>query len=167
VFDPVVLSVTQLHAGGPARNIISDTAMLVASVRVLSHESSARVQEEIPALVREIAAAHGCTAEVDVTVLCAPTVNDARAVERVRGTLQGLFGEERVWETAHPVMGSEDFSFVLEQVPGAFLFLRATPAEVDLESAAPNHSPTVVFDDAVLADQAAAVAAFALETLSA
>lgn len=167
VFDPVVLSVTQLHAGGPARNIIADTATLVASVRVLSHESSARVQAELPALVREIAAAHGCTAQVDVTVLCAPTVNDARVVERVRATLQGLFGEECVWETAHPVMGSEDFSFVLEQVPGAFLFLRATPAEVDLESASPNHSPTVVFDDAVLADQAAALAAFALETLTA
>lgn len=167
VFDPVVLSVTQLHAGGPARNIISDTATLVASVRVLSHESSARVQAELPALVREIAAAHGCTAQVDVTVLCAPTVNDARAVERVRATLQGLFGDKRVWETAHPVMGSEDFSFVLEQVPGAFLFLRATPAEVDLETAAPNHSPTVVFDDAILADQAAALAAFALETLTA
>ncbi|MBT2494775.1 amidohydrolase [Microbacterium sp. ISL-59] len=167
VFDPVVLSVTQLHAGGPARNIISDTATLVASVRVLSHESSARVQAELPALVREIAAAHDCTAQVDVSVLCAPTVNDARAVERVRATLQGLFGDERVWETAHPVMGSEDFSFVLEQVPGAFLFLRATPAEVDLETASPNHSPTVVFDDAVLADQAAALAAFALERLTA
>ncbi|WP_262000578.1 MULTISPECIES: M20 family metallopeptidase [Microbacterium] len=167
VFDPVVLSVTQLHAGGPARNIIADTATLVASVRVLSHESSARVQTELPALVREIAAAHGCTAQVDVTVLCAPTVNDARAVERVRATLRGLFGDERVWETAHPVMGSEDFSFVLEQVPGAFLFLRATPAEVDLETASPNHSPTVVFDDAVLADQAVALAAFAMETLTA
>ncbi|PRB64604.1 M20 family metallopeptidase [Microbacterium sp. MYb45] len=167
VFDPVVLSVTQLHAGGPARNIIADTATLVASVRVLSHESSARVQAELPALVREIAAAHGCTAQVDVTVLCAPTVNDARVVERVRATLQGLFGDERVWETAHPVMGSEDFSFVLEQVPGVFLFLRATPAEVDLETASPNHSPTVVFDDAVLADQAVALAAFAMETLTA
>jgi amidohydrolase len=167
VLDPVVLSVTQLHAGGPARNIISDTATLVASVRVLSHESSARVQTELPALAREIAAAHGCTAQVDVSVLCAPTVNDAHVVERVRATLQGLFGEERVWETAHPVMGSEDFSFVLEQVPGAFLFLRATPAEVDLDTASPNHSPTVVFDDAILADQAVALAAFALETLTA
>lgn len=167
VFDPVVLSVTQLHAGGPARNIISDTASLVASVRVLSHENSARVQTEIPALVQEIAAAHGCTVEVDVTMLCAPTVNDPQAVAHVRSTLSSLFGEERVWETAHPVMGSEDFSFVLEQVPGAFLFLRATPAEVDLETASPNHSPTVVFDDAVLADQAAALAALALGRLSA
>lgn len=167
VFDPVVLSVTQLHAGGPARNIISETASLVASVRVLSHENSARVQTEIPALVQEIAAAHGCTVEVDVTILCAPTVNDPQAVAHVRSTLSGLFGEERVWETAHPVMGSEDFSFVLEQVPGAFLFLRATPAEVDLETASPNHSPTVVFDDAVLADQAAALAALALGRLSA
>ena len=167
VFDPVVLSVTQLHAGGPARNIISDTATLVASVRVLSHENSARVQSEIPALARQIAAAHGCTAEVDVTVLCAPTVNDAQAVEHVRTSLVALFGEERVWETAHPVMGSEDFSYVLEQVPGAFLFLRATPVGMDLETASPNHSPTVVFDDAVLADQAAALAAFALGRLAA
>jgi len=166
VFDPVVLSVTQLHAGGPARNIISDTASLVASVRVLSHENSARVQAEVPALVQEIAAAHGCTAAVETTVLCAPTVNDPQAVEHARATLQGLFGEERVWETAHPVMGSEDFSFVLEQVPGAFLFLRATPADVDLETASPNHSPTVVFDDAVLADQAAALAALALGRLA-
>ncbi|MFS0853684.1 M20 metallopeptidase family protein [Microbacterium sp. 179-I 3D4 NHS] len=166
VFDPVVLSVTQLHAGGPARNIISDTATLVASVRVLSHDTSARVQTEIPAIAREIAVAHGCTAEVDVTVLCAPTVNDAGAVEHVRCTLRELFGEERVWETEHPVMGSEDFSFVLEQVPGAFLFLRATPTDVDLDTAAPNHSPTVVFDDAVLADQAAALAGFALGRLA-
>lgn len=167
VFDPVVLSVTQLHAGGPARNIIADTATLVASVRVLSHETSAKVQAEIPGLVRDIAAAHGCAAEVDLTVLCAPTVNDPQAVEHVRATLQGLFGEQRVWETAHPVMGSEDFSFVLEQVPGAFVFLRATPPEVDLETASPNHSPTVVFDDAVLADQAVALAALALGRLSA
>ncbi|WP_226532421.1 M20 metallopeptidase family protein [Microbacterium paraoxydans] len=167
VFDPVVLSVTQLHAGGPARNIISDTATLVASVRVLSHDNSARVQAEIPALVRQIAEAHGCTADVDVTLLCAPTVNDPQAVEHVRATLVGLFGEERIWETEHPVMGSEDFSYVLEQVPGAFLFLRATPVDLDLENASPNHSPTVVFDDAVLADQAAALAAFALGRLGA
>ncbi|GGM44730.1 M20 metallopeptidase family protein [Microbacterium saperdae] len=165
VFDPVVLSVTQLHAGGPARNIISDTATLVASVRVLSHESSARVQAELPVIAREIAAAHGCTAEVDTAVLCPPTVNDAEAVAAVRETLTGLFGEDRVRETPNPVMGSEDFSYVLEQVPGAFLFLRATPADVDLETAAPNHSPHVVFDDAVLADQAVALAAFALERL--
>lgn len=165
VFDPVVLSVTQLHAGGAARNIISDTATLVASVRVLSHESAARVRDELPALAAEIATAHGCTATTDVTVLCAPTVNDPQAVEIVRTTLRGLFGEHRVWETVNPVMGSEDFSFVLEQVPGAFLFLRATPAEIDLDAAAPNHSPYVVFDDDVLADQAAALAALALETL--
>lgn len=167
VFDPVVLTVTQLHAGGPARNIIADTATLVASVRVLSHENSARVREEIPALVRQIAAAHGCSADVETTVLCAPTVNDPAAVELVRSTLQAQFGEGRVWETAHPVMGSEDFSYVLEQVPGAFLFLRATPADIDLDTASPNHSPTVVFDDAILADQAAALAVLALARLSA
>ncbi|WP_407360897.1 M20 family metallopeptidase [Microbacterium sp. LBN7] len=166
VFDPVVLSVTQLQAGGPARNIISDTATLVASVRVLSHESSARVQTELPLLVQEIAAAHGCTAAIDTVVLCPPTVNDEAAVEDARASLIALFGEERVRETPNPVMGSEDFSYVLERIPGAFLFLRATPAGLDLETAAPNHSPHVEFDDAVLADQAAALAGFALDSLS-
>lgn len=166
VFDPVVLTVTQLHAGGPARNIIPDSATLAASVRVLSHETSARVRSELPALIGEVAAAHGCEAEVRMRTLCPPTVNDPAATAHVRDALAGLFGTGRIRETSNPVMGSEDFSYVLERVPGAFLFLGATPADVDPGTAAPNHSPQVLFDDRVLADQAAALAQFALTRLT-
>ena len=58
-------------------------------------------------------------------------------------------------------MGSEDFSYVLEQVPGAFLFFFVTPEGTDPETAATNHSPEVLFDDAYLPDQAAALATLA------
>jgi hippurate hydrolase len=162
VFDPVVLTVTQLAAGGVARNIIGDDATLGATIRMLSPVALERLQADLPGLVGSIAAAHGCSADVAVEVLVPPTVNDPALATRALATLTETFGEARVRTSPAPVMGSEDFSHVLRAVPGAFVFLRATPPGIDHETAAPNHSPHVVFDDAVLADQAAALAALAL-----
>ncbi|WP_055479865.1 M20 metallopeptidase family protein [Sphaerimonospora mesophila] len=165
VFDPVVLSTTQLQAGGAARNIITDEARLGATIRMLSADALDRLRAELPGLVRGVAAAHGCAADVEVRVLCPPTVNDpARAAEAL-ATLSETFGADRVRVSPAPVMGSEDFSHVLREVPGAFVFLRATPRDIDHETAAPNHSPHVVFDDAVLADQAVALASLAMRHL--
>ncbi|WP_308421658.1 M20 metallopeptidase family protein [Microbacterium album] len=165
VFDPVVLSVTQLQAGGAARNIIGDRATLGATMRMLSAAALERLRDELPRLARSVAAAHGCAAEATVDVLLPPTVNDVDLAADALKTLRAAFGEERVWTTPTPVMGSEDFSHVLREVPGVFLFLRATPPELDLATIAPNHSPHVVFDDAVLADQATALALLALSHL--
>ena len=165
VFDPVVLTVTQLSAGGGARNIIGDDASLVASMRMQSGETLAQLQAELPVLVSGIAEAHGCGADVNVETIVPPTVNDEAIATSALETLGALFGTERVRLTPAPVMGSEDFSHVLREVPGAFVFLRATPPTIDHDTAAPNHSPHVVFDDAVLADQAAALAALALTHL--
>lgn len=165
VFDPVVLTVTQLGAGGAARNIIGDAATLGASIRVLSAAAQERVQAELPRLIAEIAAAHGCTAQSELSLLCPATVNDEAETAAVFDVLREAFGEERVWLTPNPVMGSEDFSYVLERVPGTYLFLRASPPDADLDRIAPNHSPDVVFDDAVLADQAVALARLALARL--
>ncbi len=165
VFDPVVLTTTQLQAGGAARNIITDEARLGATIRMLSADALDRLRAELPGLVRGVAAAHGCAADVEVRVLCPPTVNDpARAAEAL-ATLSETFGADRVRVSPAPVMGSEDFSHVLREVPGAFVFLRATPRDIDHETAAPNHSPHVVFDDAVLADQAVALASLAMRHL--
>lgn len=162
VFDPVVLTVTQLAAGGVARNIIGDDATLGATMRMLSAAALERLQADLPGLVRRIAEAHGCAADVTVEVLVPPTVNDTTLATAALDTLADVFGEERVRTSPAPVMGSEDFSHVLRAVPGTFVFLRATPPSVDHDMAAPNHSPHVVFDDTVLADQAAALAALAL-----
>ncbi|HET7414457.1 MAG TPA: M20/M25/M40 family metallo-hydrolase, partial [Arthrobacter sp.] len=90
-----------------------------------------------------------------------PTVNDDAETAYLQRTLTDLFGADRVVEADNPLMGSEDFSCVLEEVPGSFYMLHATPTGIDPETAAVNHSPHVQFDDAVLADQAASLAALA------
>lgn len=76
-----------------------------------------------------------------------------------------LLGTERVLPLEHPLMGSEDFSLVLEEVPGAFIMLGARPDDVG-EDGPSNHSSEVRFDDAVLGDQAAALAQLAAAKLT-
>ena len=165
VFDPVVLTITQLSAG-EAVNVIPDTASLGATVRTLSAESTATMRREATRLAEGIAAAHGCTVEVDFQEQYPVTVNDADESAWVLEQLRGAFGEDRVEERPDPLMGSEDFSYVLQEVPGTFFFLQCSPPEVDLEHAAWNHSAEVLFDDVVLGDQAAALAHLAWERLA-
>ncbi|MEV0626614.1 M20 metallopeptidase family protein [Nonomuraea wenchangensis] len=87
VFDPVVLSTTQLHAGGAARNIISDEAGLGATIRMLSEAALDRLRAGLPELVKGVAAAHGCAADVEIRVLCPPTVNDPALAAGALATL--------------------------------------------------------------------------------
>jgi hippurate hydrolase len=164
VFDPVVLTITQL-AAGEAINVIPETASLGATVRTLSEESLTTVQRESARLAEGIAAAHGCTAQVDLVVSYPVTINDDAEDAWVAEQLRETFGDDRVEERATPIMGSEDFSFVLDQVPGSFFFLQCSPPDVDPATAAWNHSAEVLFDDAVLADQAAALALLAARRL--
>lgn len=160
VFDPIVAEVTQLSAGA-AVNVIPETASLGASVRTISAESTARFPELATRLAESIAAAHGCRAEVIWNEQYPVTINDVAETQFAMEALTGVFGAQRVVEAPNPVMGSEDFSYVLEQVPGAFLFFFVTPEGTDPATAATNHSPEVLFDDAHLPDQAAALAALA------
>lgn len=164
IFDPVVVSVTQLE-GSQASNIIPDTAKLTASVRFLSADSIALLQERVPEIAENIARAHRCTAEVDFQVGFPVTVNNPAETRVAIDRLGEVFGADRVAEMDSPRMGSEDFSYVLEKVPGTFVFLGATPEGVD-PNAETNHSPRVVFDDGLLGDQAAALAHLAFARLA-
>ena len=164
-FDPVILSVTQLQ-GSDAVNVIPETATLRATVRTLSEDSVARLQEETSRLAQHIAAAHGCTAQVDFQVVYPVTINDEQTTAESVEWLEEQFGKQRVQTLPTPGMGSEDFSFVLNQVPGTFVMLATTPPEIDATTAEFNHSPRVYFDDAVLGDQAAALANLAWRKLA-
>lgn len=160
VFDPIVAEVTELEAGD-AVNVIPATAKLGASVRTLSHETTKEFPEAATRLAESNAAAHGCTAEVVWNEQYPVTINDAKETEFVATALVETFGTERYVQAPNPIMGSEDFSFVLNEVPGTFLFLFVSPEDIDPETAATNHSPEVLFDDAHLPDQAAALATLA------
>ena len=163
VLDPVVLSVTQL-SGSRAANVIPESAGLGASIRTLSEDSLVLIQERVREVVEGIAAAHRCTADIDFTVDYPVTVNDEEETQFASSVLEQRFGADRLVPMTDPRMGSEDFSFVLNAVPGTFLFLGATPEGMDTTGIA-NHSPRVQFDDRVLSDQSAALAQLAWERL--
>ncbi|MYM20574.1 amidohydrolase [Brevibacterium sp. 5221] len=166
VFDPVVLSLTQLSAG-QTHNIIPDSATLSGTVRVLSNESLEIVRTESQRVAQGVAAAHGCAAEVDFRVDYPVTVNDSGEARRALAVLRELVGEDRVIEADHPIMPSEDFSYVLDAVPGAFVMLGAGDPSIPAAERANNHSPRVVFDDSVLGIEAAALASLARARLAA
>ncbi|MDX2973193.1 M20 metallopeptidase family protein [Kribbella solani] len=160
VFDPVVITVTQLEAG-VAINVIPNTARLGATVRTLSDAMLDQLTRELPALAERIAAAHGCTADARLDPQYPVTVNDAARTAETFEVLTGLFGADRVQGLDNPLMGAEDFSMVLKEVPGTFVMVGARPDDVSAAEAPSNHSSIVRFDDAVLGDQAVALAQLA------
>jgi hippurate hydrolase len=165
VFDPVVVTVGSFHAG-TTDNVIPDAARLLATARSFSAESRNQLAELIPALVREIATGHGLSADVQYAAEYPVTVNDAAEAAFAVSTVAEAFGPERGETAEFPITGAEDFSFVLERVPGAFVMLGACPPDRDPQTAPTNHSATAVFDDAALAEGTALYAELALRRLA-
>jgi amidohydrolase len=166
VFDPAVVTIAKITAGS-AHNIIPESAEMLGTVRALSARTRQAVRDHIVRVAEGVAAAHGATAEVDIEVGYPVTVNDPGAAELARRVAVDLVGEDRVTVMADPIMGSEDFSYVLQRVPGAMAFLGACPPGLDPDSAPSNHSSRVVFDEDALAVGVATYAALALRHLAA
>jgi amidohydrolase len=165
VFDPVVITVGSFHAG-TADNVIPDQARFWATARSFSRESRGALAELVPRLIGDMARAHGLTAEAEYAAEYPVTVNDPAEARFAAETIAEVFGAGRAETARFPITGAEDFSFVLEQVPGAFVMLGACPAERDPEAAPTNHSAIAVFHDAALADGAALYAELALRRLA-
>ena len=163
VFDPVVATVGRI-AGGTKENIIPDDAVFEATLRSLSDDTRLALRERVERLVRGIAAAHGLEVEVDFTIGYPVTVNDPDEYEFARETIVDLFGHDRYATMVEPEMGSEDFSFVGQEVPSAYVNLSVCPSD-DWAEAPDNHSPRAEFDDAWLPDAAALLSELALRRL--
>jgi hippurate hydrolase len=166
VFDPVVITVGTMHAG-TVNNVIPDEATFHATVRSYSHKARSRVELESVRLVRDIAHAHGLAADAQYISGYPVTVNDSAEAAFAAEAVSDLFGAGRAVAMPDPLTGAEDFSYVLEQVPGAFVMLGACPPGTDAETAPSNHSAAAVFDDCVLADGAALYAELAIRRLAA
>jgi amidohydrolase len=166
VFDPVVLTVGTFHAG-TADNVIGDDAHFVATIRTFSAQTRATVEEIAPKLARDIAAAHGLTADARFVEGYPVTVNDATEMDFAERTIGDVLGDGRYFAAPNPLTGSEDFSFVLDEVPGAFVMMGACAPGTDPGSAPFNHSAEAVFDDSVLADGTALYSELALRRLAA
>lgn len=160
-FDPVVCSVTQLSTGNNAMNVIPDQVKLGATIRTLTDQSLELVRTGLTQVIDSVCSAHGCQAEIDFQVLYPSTINDNHTTDMAVADLRSQLGRPRVAMVPQPMMGSEDFAFILEEVPGTFLGMFATPPDMHGKKVEFNHSPRVVFDDSVLGDQAAALATMA------
>src|SRR6266700_4150300 len=166
VFDPVVITVGSFHAG-TTDNVIPDEARFLATARSYSAASRAALADLVPGLIKDIAGAHGLTADTEYAAEYPVTVNDAAEAEFALQTVTDAFGPDRSRLAQFPITGAEDFSFVLEEVPGAFVFLGACPPDRDPETAPTNHSAIAVFDDVALAEGTALYAELALRRLAA
>jgi amidohydrolase len=175
-FAPSVLTVGVVRAG-TKRNIIPDTAMFEATVRTFDPAVRAVVAETVERVCRGVAYAHGVEADVQYLAEYPVTINDTAETQFALGVAGDLFGAGATLTLANPITGSEDFSRVIAQVPGAMLFLGAMVdgAMVDgamVDSGGPlsapsNHSPRAAFDDRVLPDGAAFYAELAVRRLCA
>jgi hippurate hydrolase len=165
VFDPAVVTIGQITAG-TTDNIIPETATLFGTIRTLSAQQRAAVQTGLKRLIEGIAAAHGGAAAVSFEQGFPVTVCDARAAALGAAVATQTFGDD-AWRTmATPVMGAEDFAYVLEKVPGAMFFLGASAEGSDWRSCCGLHSNRMTIDEAVMARGAAMHAALAQRFLA-
>lgn len=162
-FDPVVITVGQFHAGTKA-NIIPDTAEFQATIRTFSADNRARIQIEAVRLCKSIAEGYGLKAEVSVVEQYPVTVNNDSHAKFVGTVAAELFGDEGYMEMPHAIAGAEDYSRVLEAVPGSYIFLGAS-VDKDFTKSEVNHSPRAMFDDSVLYRGTALLSELAVRSL--
>lgn len=164
-FDPAVITVTRITAGTTS-NIIPETAELEGTIRTLSEHTRIKLHEQVRRVCDHVAAAHGCAATVAIEHGYPVTVNDDDVSRRVIDLARDVLGERNAEPMPDPLMGAEDFSYVLAKVPGAMAFLGACPEDRDPDTAPANHSNRAVFDEPAMVHGVALYAGFALQVLS-
>jgi hippurate hydrolase len=165
VFDPAVITIGQISAG-TTDNVIPETALLYGTMRTLSAATRAKLHDGLPRLAQGIAAAHGASATVEIIPGFPVTNCDGRAVALGEAVTTRLYGQD-AWQTlAHPIMGAEDFAYVLEKVPGAMFFLGVAEQGTDWRACCGLHSTHMRLDESAMARGAALHAAIAEQYLA-
>ena len=163
-FDPAVVTITKLIAG-TTTNVIPETAKIEGTIRAVSEKTRNKVHDSIRRVAEGIAATYEMQASVEIKLGYPVTVNDAPSVDFALDVAESLLGEGKAVHMPSPIMGAEDFSYVLNQIPGAMVFLGGTPAGLNPATAPPNHSNRVMFDEASMAHGVALYSSLALRTL--
>ena len=143
--DAAVVSVTMIH-GGEAYNVIPQTAKLSGTARAFTREVLGLIEDNLRRIAKGTAEAFGATVEVDFRVIFAPTVNDPQEAEFVAGVCAEVVGEENLNRNPNLIVASEDFSFMLEKVPGCYFNIGNGAGE----GACEVHNPSYDFNDDAL-----------------
>ncbi len=161
VFDPGVITFATV-AAGTTHNVIPETALLVGTMRAVSDSTREQLHALVNRVVPSIAAAHGVEAEVEINMGYPVTVNDPDHTAWVDTVARDTLGDDRVAWMDSPIMGAEDWGYVLQEVPGTMSFLGACPPELEPGRAAGLHSNRAVFDEEAMITGTALHAAIAL-----
>ena len=165
VFDPSVVTVGRISAG-TTNNVIPETAFIEGTIRAVSERTRTKVRDGIRRVAEGVASAHDAQVDVEFRDGYPVTVNNPGSADFSLGVARELLGNNAVVEMPNPVMGAEDFSYVLNRVPGAMMFLGGTPMDRDLSKAAPNHSNRVYFDEAAMVQGMSVYSAMAIRHLA-
>eukprot|EP00897_Mesotaenium_endlicherianum_P001878 jgi/Mesen1/1718/ME000138S00584 len=145
--DSAVVSVTQMHAGD-AYNVIPPKVELKGTIRSYREETRAAVHAGLRQVATSVAAAYGCTADVKFRDYYPATINSRPEAEECAAAARGVSGHARVdFDTVPPSMGAEDFGYILQQVPGCYVWIGNGPTE----GGCMLHNPRYDFNDDVLA----------------
>ncbi|MCQ6280021.1 M20 family metallopeptidase [Bacillus sp. EB600] len=144
--DPSVISVGKIESGS-TYNIIPDSAKIIGTIRTLSPEAVRTIHSQMVQLTEGICKAFGAIGKVNFITGTPPLVNDPKESEFVESIIRSIFGNE-VFELVNPVMGSEDFSYYLQEKPGAFIFVGMNGEK----SRYPHHHPKFDIDEDVFSE---------------
>lgn len=159
--DPAVLTVANLHAG-TTNNIIPESAFMEGTLRTFNEDTRTKLKSQIEQVASHTTAAHGCSCTTNIVPGYPVTVNDADEVDRAEKTANAMFGDVVFEMMPSGVMAAEDFSYILNEVPGSMAMLGVCPPEIPLDEAAPNHSNFMVIDEDAMARGVALYAAMAM-----
>ena len=164
-FDPAVVTVAKVRAG-TTTNVIPESTTLWGTIRTVSEHTRKQVMADIERVADGICSAHGAAAEVTLTHGYPVTVNHDDAAAFALSTAAHLLGDDLALEMPTPVMGAEDWSYVLQEVNGAMAFLGTRPKGVAPHDVAPNHSNRMVLDEDAMVPGIATYAGVALRWLA-
>ncbi len=164
-FEPAVITIASIQAG-TTNNVIPEDGRLLGTLRTFSERTRSTAHEGIRRVAEGIAAAHGVRAEVDIDHGFPVTVCDGRVTDLARRTAMALFGDGAWMTMPHPMMGAEDFSYILQKAPGAMAFLGAAPEGGDYRTCCALHSNRMVLREDVMARGIAMHCAMAEAALS-
>lgn len=164
-FDPAVLTIARISAGTTS-NVIPEHAEIEGTLRTVSEKTRERVHDGIHRVAHHVAAAHDCEATVEIDKGYPVTINEPGFTAFAREVFHELVGPEQVRDMTAPVMGAEDWSYVLQRVPGCMAFLGVCPAGTRPALAAACHSNRMQLHEDAMAVGIATHAAVALSYLS-
>lgn len=147
-FDPAILTITQIHAG-TAYNVIPECVELKGTLRTLSDGVRAKGKAAFEKIVTDVAASADCTAEIRIDQGYPACRNDPRAVELAASVARDLFGDDAFVEMPSPIMGGEDFAYVLQKVPGCMAFVGVAPPDAEEPGSRPglHHAKMTIHEE--------------------